>query len=123
MARILAADDVVEMREALELALQMAGHEVILCADGQGVLDALQSQSFDALVLDIWMPGIGGLEVMKQVTANHPELPIVVISGGGPNATLENVTAVADLYGAVRVLYKPFDDAELLAAIDEGISG
>lgn len=123
MARILAADDVAEMREALELALTLGGHQVTLCADGTEVLSTLETAEFDALVLDIWMPGLGGLEVMKRVTRLHPELPIVVISGGGPQATLENVTAVADLYGAVRVLYKPFDDAELLSAIDEGISG
>ena len=45
--------------------------------------------------------------------------PFVVISGGGPGRTLENVTARADAYGAVRILYKPFEDEELLAALNQ----
>lgn len=119
MASILVAEDVPEMREALELVLKSAGHGVALAVDGEDALKRLGDDAFDVLVLDIWMPKKGGLDVMKVVTENWPAMPVIVISGGGPDATLENVTAVADLYGAMRVLYKPFDDEELIEAVDE----
>ncbi|ANK83194.1 MAG: hypothetical protein TEF_00690 [Rhizobiales bacterium NRL2] len=109
------------MREALDLVLRQAGHEAVLTADGEAALARLGESAFDVLVLDIWMPKKGGLDVMKAVTENWPEMPVIVISGGGPDATLENVTAVADLYGAIRVLYKPFDDEELVEAVAEAL--
>jgi DNA-binding NtrC family response regulator len=121
LARILVAEDVPEMREALDLVLRQAGHEAVLTADGEAALARLGESAFDVLVLDIWMPKKGGLDVMKAVTENWPEMPVIVISGGGPDATLENVTAVADLYGAIRVLYKPFDDEELVEAVAEAL--
>lgn len=121
MATILVAEDVPEMREALELVLNGAGHRTVLAEDGEAALARLADGAFDVLVLDIWMPKKGGLEVMKTVTETRPDLPVIVISGGGPDATLENVTAVADLYGAVRVLYKPFDDEELVEAVAEAL--
>jgi len=118
MARVLVAEDTPEMREALELTLSDAGHEVTLCETGDLALEVLEHASFDILVLDIWMPGRGGLEVLKIVADRWPDLRPIVISGGGPDATLESVTAVADLYGAISVLFKPFDDEELIGAID-----
>lgn len=122
MANILVAEDVEEMREAIEIVLAGDGHVVTLTDDGEAASRCLAEGSFDAIVLDIWMPKKGGLELMREITENYPDLPIIVVSGGGPDATLENVTAVADLYGAIRVLYKPFEDEELLEAIKEALA-
>lgn len=121
MARILVAEDVEEMREAIELVLSGDGHQVRLAEDGEVASRLLTEATFDVIVLDIWMPKKGGLELMREITETYPDLPIIVVSGGGPDATLENVTAVSDLYGAIRVLYKPFEDEELLEAIKEAL--
>ena len=121
MARILVAEDVEEMRMAIDLVLSGDGHEVVLAEDGEVASQMLGKNEFDVIVLDIWMPKKGGLELMREITSAYPDLPIIVISGGGPDATLENVTAVSDLYGAIRVLYKPFEDEELLGAVKEAL--
>lgn len=121
MARILVAEDVEEMRMAIDLVLSGDGHQVVLAEDGEVASEMLGKNQFDVIVLDIWMPKKGGLELMREITSAYPDLPIIVISGGGPDATLENVTAVSDLYGAIRVLYKPFEDEELLGAVKEAL--
>jgi CheY-like chemotaxis protein len=122
MASILVAEDVPEMREAIELVLSGEGHSVTLAEDGEVASALLKDNRYDAIVLDIWMPKKGGLELMREITETYPDLPIVVVSGGGPDATLENVTAISDLYGAIRVLYKPFEDEELIEAVAEALS-
>ncbi|WP_416898093.1 MAG: response regulator [Minwuia sp.] len=121
MARVLIAEDVAEMREAMQIVLEGEGHEVVLAEDGVAATERLSAGDYDVAVLDIWMPKKGGLALMKEITETHPELPVIIVSGGGPDATLENVTAVADLYGALRVLYKPFDDEELIEAVREAV--
>lgn len=122
MARVLVAEDVLEMREAMELVLEEAGHTVVLAEDGEAASEKLAADRFDVAVLDIWMPRKGGLTLMKEINEKFPELPVIIVSGGGPDATLENVTAVADLYGALRVLYKPFEDADLVEAVGDALS-
>jgi CheY-like chemotaxis protein len=122
MANILVAEDVDVMREAIELVLSGEGHAVTLAEDGEVASGLLGKGQYDVIVLDIWMPKKGGLELMREITENYPDLPIVVVSGGGPDATLQNVTAVADLYGAIRVLYKPFEDEELVEAVQQALT-
>jgi CheY-like chemotaxis protein len=117
MATILIADDMMPVAEAMQLALARQGHDCVLVGDGDAALAAIEGQRFDLLVLDVWMPRRSGLEVLKQVRATQPDLPVVLVSGGGSGATLEQATAVADLYRADRMLYKPFEDEELVQAI------
>ena len=122
MARILLAEDVAETRLAVEAILLDAGHAVTSVKDGASAIETFHQASseggFDLLVLDIWMPGQSGLDVLKSVRTGNAMLPVVLMSGGGPGATLEQATAIGDLYKANRIIYKPFDDAELLSAID-----
>jgi CheY-like chemotaxis protein len=117
MARVLLADDVAVMVEAMSAALESEGHVITVAKDGDSALALLTSHEFDVAVLDIWMPKRSGLDVLKAVRRLKPSLPVILISGGGPGATLEQATAIADVYGADRVLYKPFEDEELLSAI------
>lgn len=121
MTEILVAEDVAEMREAIEIVLEAEGYNVTLAEDGEVASRLLEEGAFALVILDIWMPKKGGLELMKEVAENYPETTIIAISGGGPDATLENVTSLADLYGAIRVLYKPFEDEELLGAVREAL--
>jgi CheY-like chemotaxis protein len=119
MANILLADDVPLMVEAMLVALEAEGHKVAVAKDGAQALDMLSNASFDIAILDIWMPKKSGLDVLKALRGAKPDLPVILISGGGPGATLEQASAIADIYGADRLLYKPFEDEELLSAIAE----
>jgi CheY-like chemotaxis protein len=117
MARVLLADDVPLMVEAVVTALESEGHQIAVATDGEAAIKLLVDESFDIAVLDIWMPKKSGLDVLKALRQLKPDMPVILISGGGPGATLEQATAIADMYRADRVLYKPFEDEELLSAI------
>jgi CheY-like chemotaxis protein len=117
MARILLADDVPLMVEAVVTTLESEGHQVAVAVNGDAAIELLTSENFDIAVLDIWMPKKSGLDVLKALRQLKADMPVILISGGGPGATLEQATAIADIYRADRVLYKPFEDEELLSAI------
>lgn len=122
MAKILVAEDVETTREAITVVLESAGHEVVAVADGEAAQAELAKGGFDAAVLDIWMPRRSGLDVLKTSRKSDKLLPIILISGGGPGASLEQATAIADLYKASAVIYKPFQDEELLETLDRLMS-
>ncbi len=116
--RILVADDVEVMRISLDLALTSAGHEVVAVATGRAAFAQLQEQRFDAAVLDLWMPDGDGLTVLRRIRDQQPQLRIFIITGGGPRMPIEGAALVSEIWGAEQVLIKPFDEAELVAALD-----
>lgn len=115
--RILVADDVEVMRISLDLALSSAGHEVAVVNTGKTALNLLRERTFDAAVLDLWMPDGDGLSVLRQIREEQPALRIFVITGGGPRLPIEAAALISEVWGAERVFIKPFDEAELLAAL------
>lgn len=117
--RVLVADDVEVMRISLELALKTGGHEVAVVATGRAALDLLRASRFDAAVLDLWMPDGDGLSVLRQIREEQPALRIFVVTGGGPRLPIEAAALISEVWGAERVFIKPFDEAELLAALAE----
>tara|TARA_R110002167_G_scaffold182856_1_gene383298 strand:+ start:856 stop:1230 length:375 start_codon:yes stop_codon:yes gene_type:complete len=121
MARIIVAEDVAEMRAALAFVLEGAGHEVILTESGAAALKLHRDAAAELLILDVWMPGRSGLDVLKSIRDGGDSVPVVMISGGGPGKTLENATHLADLYGAAAMLFKPFEDDELLEVIGQAL--
>jgi CheY-like chemotaxis protein len=124
MTRILVIDDDRAVGMAIEAALVHEGFEVRVVNDGPAGLAIMQSERFDLLLVDVFMPGMDGLETIRQIHRHEPRLPIVVMSGlpfrTGPAAT-HDVLAMATKLGAVAGLKKPFRPRELLAAIAEGL--
>ena len=120
MARILIIDDDPAVQATIQLLLERAGHSVALASDGREGLDAFTTEQFDLLFLDVFMPGMDGLETMRLIHAQQPLTPIIVISGrpitpdpaAGPDF-LEMATKL----GAISSLHKPFKPAALLAAV------
>lgn len=115
--RVLIADDTPSVREAVRYIVESDGHDVVEAGSGTQALALLSSDRFDLAILDIWMPGRSGLDLLKHIRHEQPGLPVIIMSGGGPGASLEQATAIADLYQASHILYKPFDDEELLALL------
>lgn len=121
MRRILLVEDQPLVRKAVRGALEDAGFAVVEAGDGEEGLTAAKGDSFDLAIVDIWMPRVDGIEFLKQVRGIHADLPVVIISGGGPDAPLEVKAHLAQAHGAHEVLFKPFEDDELMAAVNRAL--
>lgn len=122
MACILVIDDDRAVGTAIRIALEREGFEVTVVADGRAGLEAAKSGNFDLLIVDVFMPGMDGLETMRLVREHRPEMPIVVMSGltfRTSSAPAPDFLAMATKLGAVRSLQKPFRPRELMSAIAE----
>jgi two-component system response regulator MprA len=110
---LLIVDDEPAVRAALQRALAMAGYDVTLASDGWEALGLLQKRSPDALVLDVLMPGMDGLEVCRRIRAEGAHIPILMLTARDQVADrVAGLDAGADDY-----LVKPFALEELLARL------
>ncbi len=121
--RILAIDDCGKSRSLIAAALGAEEHELRLAGSGREGLAELQRGAVDVLITEVLMPIMDGLEVIKAARRSHPDLWIIAISGGGRYLSADVALTFARAFGADRILYKPFVEAELKAAIEpaEGI--
>jgi len=110
---VLVADDDRAVREALERALQLEGFEVELAGDGDTTLAAVERRTPDALVLDIMMPGLDGLDVTRRLRRTGNRVPILLLTArDAVGDRVEGLDAGADDY-----LPKPFALEELVARL------
>jgi two-component system response regulator FlrC len=111
--RILVVDDEPQMALAMERVLRRSGKEVDTAPGGQEALSALSRRSYDVVVTDLRMPGIGGHEMVKRIHALCPGTRVIVVTAYG---TVESaVSCVRD--GAVDYLMKPFSPEALEQAV------
>lgn len=121
MTTILVVDDHKTLRYVMRRILQLDGHDVLIAENGWEALEILREQRVDAVVSDIHMPDIGGLEFIRRLNHLGDETPVVVVTGGGwssPGRLLEKATSV----GAAATLAKPFGAHELMDAV-QGVLG
>ncbi len=116
MAKILVIDDEPQVRRAICQMLVRGGHEVLEATDGVDGLAVARAERPDAVITDIMMPNKEGIETIRDLRRDDPDLPILVISGNSGSALY---LQMATLLGAHAALQKPFRSAELLAAIDQ----
>jgi CheY-like chemotaxis protein len=120
LAKILVVDDDVAVQATIRILLERAGHIVDAASDGRKGLALFEAGDFDLLFLDIFMPGMDGLETMRLVHQKRPLTPIIVISGRplawNPEQGPDFLTMATKL-GAVSSLQKPFKPAALLEAV------
>jgi len=113
--KILIVDDELVMRESLAGWLERDGHRVEKAESGEECLEKLAVNRFDILLLDIKMEGMSGLEVLKQVKENDPDVAVIMITAyGSIRSTIE-----AMKNGAHDYLLKPFDPNELGMVIEK----
>jgi two-component system response regulator MprA len=110
---ILVVDDEPAVRQALHRALSFEGYDVKTAADGQSALDTLLTDPADAVLLDVAMPGIDGLEVCRRLRAAGDRVPILMLTAR--HATADRVAGLDA--GADDYLVKPFALEELLARL------
>jgi two-component system response regulator MprA len=111
--RLLVVDDDPSVREALALVLDLNGFEVATAADGREAIRTLAQESPDAVILDVLMPGIDGLEVCRRMRASGDSTPVLMLT-----ARTEVSERVAGLEGgADDNLAKPFAREELIARL------
>ncbi|WP_040221304.1 response regulator transcription factor [Collinsella bouchesdurhonensis] len=111
--RLLLAEDELELSRALTAILRHSGYEVDAVHDGLTALDHLRRQAFDAAILDIMMPGMDGIEVLRQARQSGIRLPVIMLTAKSEVADkVEGLDAGANDY-----LTKPFAAKELLARI------
>jgi DNA-binding NtrC family response regulator len=116
-ARILVVDDERNIRLMLEQMLGLAGHEVHTVETGEEALRRLEDEDFDGALVDVRLPGIDGLEVLRRALATRPDLAVVMMSGHGTIETA--VRAVRE--GAYDFLEKPLGRDTTLVTLENAL--
>ena len=122
MAVIVIVEDDVTVGGAYASVLRDRGHNVTLCADVTEADAVVANEIVDLVLLDLWLPDIGGLDYLKTLAARKRPPKIVVVSGGGHGRSLESAFTIAELRGAITTLTKPVTDDELAAAVETALA-
>jgi len=114
-ANVLVVDDEEQFLEVFSRRLQGRGMKIDTAASGEDAIKRAKERDFDAIVLDLVMPGLGGLETLKRLKDENPDLQIIILTG---HATLEKgVEAIKA--GAVDFMEKPVDINKLMEKLGE----
>jgi two-component system response regulator FlrC len=112
--RILVVDDEPVVRDLTVEILRRGGHSPQGVASARLALELLEHEQFDLLVTDVVMPGMTGVELLDELRARRPDLPVVLMTGGSQEPER---TSNAVRLGAAGLVYKPFSHDELNAAV------
>ncbi|HVU18248.1 MAG TPA: response regulator [Candidatus Didemnitutus sp.] len=108
-------DDNARVRGTYQFLLRARGFDCVSFASAEGFLQSKRRHEADCLLLDVWMPGMSGLELQRQLAADNLRIPIIILTGD-PDETIE---ALAREAGAVRFLAKNTPPEDLIAALSD----
>ena len=114
---VLIVDDEANMRRVLEALLRRQGYRTLVASDGEAALDVLSEEPVDAVVTDLRMPHMNGLELLEAARQRHPAVPIVLLTAHGTVGSA--VEALKQ--GAFDYLTKPFDPEEVQQVVDKAV--
>jgi two-component system response regulator FixJ len=114
---IFVVDDDPAVRDALSVVFTLEGYHVTAFAEGLSLLDVAHSTTPACILLDVHMPGLSGLDVLKKLNAQHYAAPIFIISGQGDIP----MAVEAIKHGALDFIEKPFDANTVVARIGEAV--
>ncbi len=113
MGRVLLVDDDEPFRTALSARLKAMGFPLESVDRGEEALDVLRRETFCVVILDLLMPGMGGMETLRQIKIQHPAVEVILLTGAGSVETaLEGMNK-----GAFDYLMKPCDPEHLRGRI------
>ena len=115
---ILVVDDETSILQSLEGILNDEGFEVSIAESGLGALEKVQEEMPDLVLLDIWMPGLDGIETLEKIKALYPTLQVIMMSGHGNIETAVKATKV----GAYDYIEKPLSLEKLLLSINNALA-
>lgn len=118
MPCVLVMEDDDVLRGALRVILEDAGYDVIEARDGAVGVRLYRERGADLVLVDIFMPELDGLEVIRALRTEVPRPRFIAMSGGGRPGPADLLT-VATALGAARTLQKPFAPCDLLAAVSD----
>jgi len=116
---VLVVDDEKAIRETVGPFLEQDGYRVTLAATGRDALDAARRDTPDVVLLDLVMPGMPGVEVLKNLHAMNPDIPVIIVTGY-PDS---NLVAEAMHYPPVMLLAKPVEKTVLLRSVRRVLHG
>ena len=115
---ILIVDDEPSILQSLSGLLSDEGFEVLTAANGYEALKIVDTAFPDLVLLDIWMPGIDGIETLKEIKKNNPYMQVIIISGHG---TIETAVKATKL-GAFDLIEKPLSIDKIIVAINNALN-
>ena len=121
MPRILVVDDDMSVRLATQTLLVQEGYDVVIAECGREGIDAIAKATFDAVIVDIFMPGMDGLETITAFNRHAPGVPVIAMSGflfRNSSTPAPDFLSMSTKLGAAYSLHKPFRPRELLKAIE-----
>ncbi|MFH2092484.1 MAG: response regulator [Pseudomonadota bacterium] len=110
---ILLIDDEIEFISTLAERLELRGYTAKTAEDGESGISMLTNESFDMIILDLMMPGLNGLDTLRQIKTIDPCIPVILLTGHG--STKDGMEGMR--IGAYDFLIKPIDINELLGKI------
>lgn len=113
---VLLVEDSDEVRLITVEFLAELGHETLAVAAAESALEALGTRRFDAVITDVSLPGMSGIELAKELVRRHPRLPVIISSGYG---TLSVEQIVGSPQPSVFLLTKPYDIPTLQRTLEE----
>ncbi len=113
--RIMLVDDEVHFVETFAKRLEKRGLSISTARSGQEALDKLRGEAIDVIILDVKMPGMDGVETLREIKRNHPLIEVIMLTG---HATVPSAIDGMKL-GALDYLIKPCDLEVILAKIQE----
>jgi two-component system response regulator AtoC len=115
--KILVIDDEPIMRDSLEVALKTSGYDVLTARTGEEGLERFQKEDPDIVLLDHWLPGINGDEVLRRIKEGDPEVPVIIMTAQG---SIEMAVSSMKM-GAFDFLVKPFNLDQVEDLIKRGL--
>lgn len=116
--KILLIDDEEEFISTLAERLELRGYQCRTAGDGESGIQMIENESFDIAILDLMMPGLNGLDTLRQIKTTNKELPVILLTGHG--STKDGMEGMR--LGAFDFLIKPLDIYVLIEKIKSALN-